>query len=443
MPAPEGLSADLSRILRRTQAKERLPSASAAVFRGGELLWAEAVGLADVEAGREATPDTRYPIASITKAFVAVSVLQLRDAGELSLDDPLDRHVSEAPSGPTIATLLSHLSGIQREVPGSRWETLEFPTREELLGSLGEVELVLDPARAWHYSNLGFVLLGEIVARRSGLSVERYVEERVLHPIGLRATTWAPAEPAARGYLTHPFADSVLHEPAEADKGVTSAAGGLWSTTGDLARFGAFLHEPDPTVLAPASVEEMRTLRVLAEPQRWTLGFGLGLMLHRFGDRVFVGHDGGAIGGVSSLLVEQETGVGAVVLVNTTAPLEPAQLAAELAGAALDAEADLEPWRPGAPPPPELAGVLGRWWSEGYEFAFSWRDGRLEARGAATPEWRQPAVFERVGEDRFRAVSGRERGETLEIVRDEDGRPAKLYWATYAFTRDPRPFGTG
>jgi CubicO group peptidase (beta-lactamase class C family) len=441
LPAPEGLSADLSRILRRTQAKERLPSASAAVFRGEEVLWTEAVGLADVETDREATPQTRYPIASITKTFVAVAVLQLRDAGELSLDDPLERHVPEAPAGPTIASLLSHLSRIQREVPGSDWERVRFPTLEEALGSLDQVELIVDREPVWHYSNLGFVLLGEVVTRRAGVPVERYVEERVLRPLGLTETAWGPTEPAARGYLTHPFAEAVMDEPPDVDKGATAAAGGLWSTTGDLARFGAFLHEPDPAVLAPATVEEMRALRVMAEPQRWTLGWGLGLMLHRAGDRVFYGHDGGAMGAVSSLKVDQETGVGAAVLVNTTAPFDPAAFAIELVGVALDAEADVEPWRPGAPVPPELAGVLGRWWSEGYEFVFTWRDGHLEARGAGSPEWRRPAVFDQVGENRFRTISGRERGEPLEIVRDEDGRPTKLYWATYAFTRDPRPFG--
>ena len=436
MPEP-----DLDRILCRAQAKQRAPSVSAAVFRGRELLWRGAVGWADVEARREATPDTRYPIASITKSFVAVSVLQLREAGELGLEDPIELHVPEAPGGPTIATLLSHLSGIQREAPGSAWETLRFPSLEEVLGSLGEAELVLDPRRAWHYSNLGFVLLGEVVARRSGLALERYVEERILRPLGLERTTWGPAEPAARGYLTHPFADAVMDEPGRVGKAGFAAAGGLWSTTGDLARFGAFLHEPDPEVLAPATLEEMRSLHVLAEPQRWTLGFGLGLMLHRFGERVYVGHDGGAIGGVSTLLVEQETGVGATVLANTTADFDPVSVGAELAAAVLDAEAEAEPWRPGEPVPPDLAGVLGRWWSEGYEFVFAWREGRLEARAVAAPDWRRPAVFERVDGDRFRTVSGRERGEWLEIVRDGQGRPAKLYWATYPFTREPRPFG--
>src|SRR5436853_4687292 len=89
---------DLDRILRRAQAKQRAPSVSAAVFRGRESLWSGAVGWADVAARREATPDTRYPIASITKSFVAVAVMQLRDAGALGLDDPVQRHVLEAPA---------------------------------------------------------------------------------------------------------------------------------------------------------------------------------------------------------------------------------------------------------------------------------------------------------------------------------------------------------
>jgi CubicO group peptidase (beta-lactamase class C family) len=432
---------DLGRIVRRAQAKQRAPGVSAAVFRGREAVWSGTVGWADVEARRGVTPDTRYPIASITKSFVAVAVMQLRDAGALALDDPVQRHLREAPARPTIATLLSHSSGLQREVPGSGWETLEFPSLEQVIGSLGEVELVLEGAGEWHYSNLGFVLLGEVVARLAGMPVERYLDERILRPLGLEETTWAPADPAARGYLTHPFADSVFDEPAELDRPGIAAAGGLWSTTGDLARWGAFLHEPDPDVLAPETLAEMRRLRVLADPLRWTRGWGLGLVLYRFGDRVFVGHDGGAMGAASSLLVEQESGVGAVVLANTTAGFDPISVAAELAGAVLDDEEEIEPWRPAEPAPPDLAGVLGRWWTEGNEFVLSWRDGRLEARLAGAPEWRRPAVFERVEGDRFRVVSGRERGERLEIVRDDDGTPTKLYWATYACTRDPRPFG--
>jgi hypothetical protein len=100
-----------------------------------------------------------------------------------------------------------------------------------------------------------------------------------------------------------------------------------------------------------------------------------------------------------------------------------------------------EPWRPENAPSEEVDPLLGRWWSEGQEFVFAWRHGRLEARLATAPPEREPAVFEPEGEDRFRTVSGRERGELLRVVRDDEGAIVKLYWATYPFTRTPEIFG--
>ena len=93
------------------------------------------------------------------------------------------------------------------------------------------------------------------------------------------------------------------------------------------------------------------------------------------------------------------------------------------------------------PPPDELIGLLGRWWSEGTEYVFSWRRGRLEAALAAPARAVEPTFFEPDGDDRWRARSGLERGELLRVVRDDDGTPTKLYWATYPFTRSPRTFG--
>ena len=91
--------------------------------------------------------------------------------------------------------------------------------------------------------------------------------------------------------------------------------------------------------------------------------------------------------------------------------------------------------------PAELDGVLGIWWGEGVDWWFEWRDGSLEARrpDAATVPTR--TLFEREREDVYRTVSGREHGELLKIVRDADGRPVKLYWATYPFTRTAEPLG--
>jgi CubicO group peptidase (beta-lactamase class C family) len=438
LPAPERYR----RLVLEAQRAGRLPSISAGVFRGEELVWSEATGLADVEQGVEATPDTQYAVASITKTLTAVSVLQLRDAGKLDLDDPLSKHLPEAAHGtPTLRRMLAHASGLQREPPGEIWESLTFPSEEDLLRGLEEAEQVLPPMAAWHYSNLAYALLGVVVSRISGTPFRDYVQERLLGPVGLERTTWGPGERAAAlPYFVEPYSASVRREPVlELDgKGGES---GLYSTVGDLARWGAFLCDPDESVLAPSSVAEMHDLNVMAEAN-WTLGWGLGIELWRRGERIFGGHTGGFPGFLSILAYSRRDRVGAVVLTNAGnwPKLSPTGL--ELAEAGLEELApELEPWRPEAAPPAEIAPLLGRWWSEGDESIFSWRGGKLEARLADAPPEREPSVFEPEGDDRFRVVSGRERGETLRVVRDENGEVVKLYWATYPFTRTPEVFG--
>jgi hypothetical protein len=141
-------------------------------------------------------------------------------------------------------------------------------------------------------------------------------------------------------------------------------------------------------------------------------------------------------GYLANVLVSREDRVGAAVLVNGGGNLSPADVSLRLIDKVRERfPPEPAPWRPGEGAPEELAGVLGRWWSEGSEFIFRWRDGQLEARLAEAPDWAPWARFEPVGEDRLRTVFGRERGELLRIVRDDDGTPTKLYWATYPFTR--------
>ena len=428
MSSPERLS----RLLRQRQADLRLPSVSGAATVRGELVWREAVGVAD--AGTEATRDTQYRIGSITKTFTAAAVMALREEGRLALDDPLARHVPEAGDSPlTLRRMLSHSSGVQREVPGDVWISFEFPqSSDELVARLAEAEQVLEPGTDWHYSNLAYAVLGEVVARVSGIRLTRFVEERFLGPLGLERTSWPRTEPAAGGYLVDPFAD-VLHPEREVESsGAVAAAGDLWSTPSDLCRWADYL----------AGVEEMHALQVMVDPRHWSLAWGLGLMLHRRGDRILFGHDGAMPGFIGSLAYERKERTGAAVLASaSTPPAGTTALALDLAEAALDEyPAWPEPWAPAAPVPPELAGVPGRWWSEGTEFTFRWR-GRLEAvvEGIARPS--DPAVFEPEGTDRYRTVGGRERGELLLVLRDDAGAVSELRWATYRFTRTPAPFG--
>jgi hypothetical protein len=109
------------------------------------------------------------------------------------------------------------------------------------------------------------------------------------------------------------------------------------------------------------------------------------------------------------------------------------EIALELAGAALELwPPDIEPWRPESEPPAEIVPILGRWWSEGYEFVFSWKDGKLTAAMAGAPPRVKPSVFEET-DGGFRVVSGRERGERLRVDGD------RMVWGGYVFTRAQEP----
>ena len=437
MPEPERFR----RLALEAQKAGRLPSLAAAVFRAGEVVWSDAVGLADVEEQTEATPDTQYAVASITKTFTAASVFQQRDEGKLELDEPLSRYLPEAAHGsPTLRRMLAHASGLQREPPGEIWETLEFPAEEELLARLGEAEQVLGDGAAWHYSNLAYALLGHVVARVSGTPFRDYVAERLLRPLGLTRTTWGPEAPAAKPYFVEPYSDAVRREP-ELELGGKGGESGLYSTVGDLARWGSFLVDPDEAVLGPQSVAEMHELQIMAEPD-WTLGWGLGIELWRRGERIFGGHTGGFPGFLSVFVYSRRYGIGAVALTNSGLWPKLSETGLALAEAALEQfTPELEPWVPEEPPPEKIVPLLGRWWSEGSETVFSWRHGKLEARLATAPPEREPSVFEQEGDDRFRTVSGGERGEVLRVVRDGSGAVVKLYWATYPFTREPEIIG--
>jgi CubicO group peptidase (beta-lactamase class C family) len=442
LPAPEPPVAELSRLVHEAQSEQRIPSISAAAVGNGEVVWQEALGLADVDGRVEATPDTQYRIGSITKTFTTVAVLQLRDAGELELEDPLSKHIPEAAHGdPTLRRLLTHLSGLQREMPGYVWETLEFPDREGLVAGLAEAEQVLRPGARWHYSNLAFALLGEVVARLSGLEYEDYVRERLLAPLGLERTSFEQTQPAANAYLVEPYADAVRAEQ-NVIKGAFAAAGSLWSTTGDLARWGTFLVEGAEGVLAKETAEETRRFQSMADLEQWKLGWGLGVALMREDDRIFVGHGGAMPGFLAGLAISPKERSGAVVLVNSGAGVKVEELLRKLAVKAAEAyPPEPKPWQAADAVAPELEALLGRWWTEGNEVVIRVRNGRLELRDPTAAPSLPPSVFEPVDDDRFRGVSGPEEGELLEVVRDESGQVTKLYWATYPLTREPRIFG--
>ena len=426
--------------MREHQARWRAPSVVAAVVRDGQPLWSFAVGVADL-AGTPATTSHAYRVGSISKTFTAALVMALRDDGAVELDERLSTYVDElaGTSKVTVRQALSHLSGIQREPVGDVWVTGETPDVDALAASLSEVEWVLPAGRRFHYSNLAYALLGLVAERVRGASWEQQLRSRFFEPLGLAATGVQPLGEAATGMFVHPHTDvAVAEHPVDA-RAVAPAAQ-LWSTVDDLGRWAAFLADPPADVLRAESVAEMSTLAVMADPVRWSLGYGLGLMVHRRGDRLLVGHAGAMPGFLADLLVSVPDKLGAVVLTNTGVGADVADLAGQLIEAVLEDEPAVpDAWAPPAPPPADAAELVGNWWLEGSEFVFRWRDGRLEARRVGAPDWLPPATFESLGDDRWRTANAGEVGEILRVQRDAAGSVTELRWATYRVTRTPEP----
>ncbi|GAA4206646.1 serine hydrolase domain-containing protein [Actinocatenispora rupis] len=448
---PDGARLHYERLVRRAQRSARVPAVQVAVHRADRPLWTFEVG--DAGGGVELGPETQFRIGSITKTFTAVLVMQCRDDGLLDLDDPVSAHldVPEPHRELTVRRLLTHTAGLQREPYGDIWDTLAVPSLDETLAGLAHAERILPSGRRFHYSNLGFALLGHLVAARRGAPWAEVLADRILTPLDLHLTL-QPGENAATGYLVDAWSDHARPEP-RTDLGGIAPAAQLWGTAAELARWGSFLADPvhqDPkgAVLAADTLAEMRHPQALRDDRVWKAGWGLGLIVRPGADRaVDVGHGGAMPGFLAEAYgrvpgaEDVPPGLAAAVLLSSGTADGALGLSFDLMEAAVERDpADIEPWHVGEPAPPELRSVLGHWWGEGFEYVFRWRAGHLEASGVGEPVGTPPAVFAVESADLLRSVAGREIGEQLRLTRDADGRVVRLHWATYRFTREQQTF---
>jgi len=437
MPVEPQTARQLARRLAGEQAQQRLPSVAAAVVRGGELAWSDAVGTLDGRAdGERATTDTQYRIGSITKTFVAVEVMRLRDEGRIDLGDSVAEHLPDAGDSAfarvTVAQLLTHTSGLQAETGGTWWERTAGGTWADLLASRPGLRFA--PGTRFHYSNVGYAVLGELVARLRQVPWQQAVRAGLLEPLGMTRTSVRPEAPAAPGWGVHPLADLVHVEP-EHDAGALAPAGQFWSTAEDLARWAAFAAGATSGVLAPETLDEMcRPLAVNDTPEAgWTAAHGLGFQVWNDEGARFVGHGGSMPGFLAGLRVDRATGDGCVVLANATSGMSAA-----LTGELLGVLSEREP----VPPQPWTAdsGQAG-----GLELVGDWYWGttaytlRLAGDGQLVlgdPGVRRGSRF-RPTEGAWVGLDGYHEGEPLVVVRDDEGRVSHLDLGSFRFSRTP------
>lgn len=435
-PVEELLPATRRALLRRLaigQSEGRTPSMIGAVVREGVPVWTQSRGLVD---GQPPTADTQYRIGSLTKTFVAVLVMRLRDEGRLDLRDPLEKHLPGTAAGPlTIAELLAHTSGLAAEPPGPWWERTSGELRPAMADLLDKEPMRHPQGRRFHYSNPGFALLGALVERHRGEPWGEALRREVLLPLGMSRTTLLPEAPHALGWAVHPWADVLLPEPLH-DTGMMGPAGQLWSTPADLCRWAAFLAAGDDKVLSADTLAEMRAPASAPTAAAWDSGYGLGVQLSRVNGRLLVGHTGSMPGFLAALWVSVEDGIGGLVMANATSGVIGA-IAADLVSIVAEQEPRIPAtWEPLSEVDPALLALTGLWYWGPSAFALRLRGGRVLELSSLSGKGRG-ARFRPQADGTWIGLDGYYAGEVLSVVRAAGGAVSHLDVGSFVFTREP------
>jgi CubicO group peptidase (beta-lactamase class C family) len=243
------------------------PSAVIAVANAETTILTHAVSHPERAPARE---DSIFLLASITKPIVATAIMRLVEEGRLLLSDPIVKYIPEfetfGKGRVTVWHVLTHTSGLDES---SWWREMMFEQRasaDELVWMACRCALRFEPGTRFEYNTLAFVLLGELIARLSGLPYPEYLDQHIFRPLGMRDTSFAPSS------AQQPRAMPVYPPPAEPEgeqriryfSSLAAPGGGLWSTTADLVAFGQALlrdgRSGDYHLLSPAAIEVMSRL---------------------------------------------------------------------------------------------------------------------------------------------------------------------------------------
>jgi CubicO group peptidase (beta-lactamase class C family) len=336
---------ELDKMYAALAAAEHLPGLVYGVVLDGKLVHTRSLGFADLERKVAVTSATQFRIASMTKSFVAMAVLRLRDEGKLGLDDPVSKYLPElaglrlptADSPPlTVRNLMTMSTGLPEDNPwGDRQMEISNAALEQFVRA--GLSFANVPDQQFEYSNLGFVLLGKVVSTAACVRYQDYITKHILRPLGMHSTHWefaqAPPGRLALGYRWEHGAwqrEPILHD------GDGAAMGGLITTMDDFARYVAFhlsawpaRDDADHGPLRRASVRAMHQPRMFAgaepnatiaddkSPNPRITFYGYGLTWTRDGRGVVtVGHSGGLPGYGSQYRFAPEHGIGVIAFSN-------------------------------------------------------------------------------------------------------------------------------
>jgi CubicO group peptidase (beta-lactamase class C family) len=334
---------------------DRIVGASVAVIRDGRIIAHHEHGLADRVHGQTVTERTIFHYASITKTLTAIGIMQLRDRGLLSLDDPVVKYVPElrrvhdafgSIDSVTIRMLLSHSAGFQNGTwpytAGKSWQPFEPTEWSQLVAMMPYQELLFKPGARYSYSNPGYIYLARVIEYLTGDPWETYIQKNVLSPLGLTRSYFGVTPYYLAADRSHNYdagrdsatgRDTVVDNGADFDPGITIPNGGWNAPLADVAKYLAFLtnsaqgetelQAPYEMVLPHRDFQEMWKPLYPTNSQasaRGSLdeGIGLSFFVLRRGTTTFIGHTGGQGGFTSFIYLNPATSDAVVVAFNTT-----------------------------------------------------------------------------------------------------------------------------
>ena len=303
----------------------------------GRVAHKAVVGYQDRATRRPVDDDTIYHWASVTKTLTGIAIMQLRDRGRLSLDDPAVEYVPELreihnPYGDvaqvTVRTLMSHSSGLRAGTwpwgGDQPWHPFE-PTRwAQVAAMLPYTELTFQPGTKYSYSNPGVIVLGRIIELLSGDDYEVYVAKNIFMPLGMQRSFFDRAPYHLVEHRSHSYTGTdagITERPFDFDTGITVSNGGLNAPLDDMASYLAFLSTGEGSVLGRPSLDEMFTRQIRAADGEGGSGSdvqaGLSSFTERHGGVELVGHSGDQNGFITHLYVHRPSRSGYLVAFNT------------------------------------------------------------------------------------------------------------------------------
>ena len=276
---PPGAEKKIDELFRPI-AEIKSPGAAVAVVRNGQVIFTKAYGMADVANGVDNSPGTIFRLASITKTFTAVAVLQLMEGGKLKLNEPLSKYMADFPNSEKIliSHLLSHTAGVADFIP---YEELQ------------KRPLEFEPGSRISYSNNGYSLLGRVIEKVSGQPWDEYLRDHIFLPLGMKHTGYDRTQELAgraTGYLAG--ADGQYKPIPPQDAFGAYAGGGLYSTVEDMVRWDLGLSSGK--LLRQETLERASTPGLLTDGRRTV--YGLGWMTTNYRGLREVGHGGDITG---------------------------------------------------------------------------------------------------------------------------------------------------